>query len=537
MKQYFSLQYWKGQRLLLLAFLLVHVVVAAVHISYEGITVDEPDYYSYAAHWAHGNVERTDKMYDSKSPIVAVGLIPRIITQLLHPDYKATDYGVSDVKHGRYLMVVFTIIIACYLFAWIRKLFGAKAWILPVLFFLFDPLVVSFSMIITSDMATGACLIATMFHLFLFYRTRIRRQFILFSLWLGVSFVCKASLLFLLPCVVILYLILLSAGKIKFSLKKALGYGLLVSVITLSIINLAYFGKDSFHNLNQMHFESEAFQSLAEKPLVNNIPIPVPANYIVSLDLLQYHSEIGAGKPESSYPGVFVNGKLKHKGGFWYYYLFVGFYKLPISILILLFVAVTIFFIRFNAEGFFTKYVFVLWPAFFFFIILSCFNSMQLGIRHLLLIYPLFFIAIAAAIEYLRQFRFGSFLSWLLFGYMMLSFSIYFPDLIAYTNEFLYDKKNVFRKIRDASIDYGQNDNDIPFYLAQHPDTHIPPQTPKPGKYIVHTMQLFDEGPASVKPKYLWLLHFEPVSHYKYTMFIFDISQSDINELQQKSRQ
>lgn len=537
MKQYFTAQYWKGQRLLLLTFLLVHVIVAAFHISNTGVTVDEPDYYTYAARWAHGKVERDNKMFDSKSPIVAVALIPRIIKQLQQPDYKATDNGIQDVKNGRYLLVIYTIIIALYLFKWIRKLFGAKAWIFPVLFFLFDPMVISFSMITTSDMATGSCLIGSMYHLYRFYYQKSWKQFVAFSIWLGVSFVCKASLLFLLPCLVLLYLFLLLTGKLKFSLKNLIVYGGLSLLISIAVINIAYFGKDTLHTLNEMKFSSSAFKNLAATQVINQIPVPVPSNYIASLDLLQYHAEIGAGTPESSYPGVFINGKLKHKGGFWYYYLFTGLFKIPVAILLLIVAGIATLLFKFRIVALHSeKYVWFLFPAFFFFVILSFFNPLQLGFRHFLMIYPLFFIGIAALLKYWQyQLKYSLQIVSLLFIYLLTSVAVYFPDLIAYTNEFVVDKKNVFRMIRDASIDYGQNNDAVAQYVLTHPEVTIPSKTPKPGKYIVTMMQLFDEGPASAKPKFFWLLNFEPVTHYKYSNFIFNISEKDIARLKEKS--
>lgn len=537
MKQYFSLQFWKGQRLLLLAFLLVHVVIASVHISYQDITFDEPDYYTYAAKWLHGNVDRTDKMYDSKTPVVAVALIPRIFRQLVQPGYKATDSGVADVKQGRYFMVIWTIIIAIYLFVWTRKLFGPRAWIIPMLFFLFDPMVISFSMIITSDMASGACLIAAMFHLYMFYRNRRRKDLFIFSVWLGTGFVCKASLLFMLPCLAILYIILLLAGKIKFNLKKLAVYTIIVSVIALLVINLAYFGKESFHSLGRIPVTSGLFRSVAANPVISKIPVPLPENYVVALDLLQYHKEIGAGNPESSYPGVFVNGITRHHSGFWYYYLYVGFYKIPISILVLLLAGIMISVVQFRRKAFFERYLWFAWPAAFFFIVLSCFNSFQLGLRHLLLVYPLFFTGIAALIFYCRKrTRYILPVSLALFVFMIVSTGIYFPHLMAYTNEFLTDKKNVFRKIKDGSIDYGQNKKELGLYLLQHPGTRRPGSVPAPGRYIVRAMELFDEGPGSSARQYTWLLNFQPIAHYKYSMFIFDISEKDIEALKQKSR-
>lgn len=538
MKRYFTLRYWKGQRLLLLAFLLLHVIVAAIYISNTGLTADEPDYYTYAARWAHGNVERSDKMYDSKSPIVAVALIPRIIKQLQQPGYKATDNGTQDTKEGRYFMVVFTLIIAVYLFVWIRRLFGATSWILPLLFFLFEPTVISYSMIITSDMATGACLTATMYHLYRFYETRQRGHFFVFATWLGISFVCKASLLFLSPLLALLYLFLLLTRKIRFKIKPLIVYGLLTCVIAVAVINISYVGKDSFHSLSQMGVSSTAFRKLASTPVINKIPIPVPANYVDALDLLQYHSEIGAGKMDSTYPGLFVNGNRKQQGGFWYYYLFIGLFKIPIAILLVVAAGLLTLAVKYKyVLTRLNKFIWFLFPAIFFFIILSCFNSFQLGFRHFLLVYPLLFISIAAVLAYWRtRLRFYWPVVGMLFIYMMASVMLYFSNFIPYTNEFLVDKKNAFRLMRDASLDYGQSDGYLRLYLLQNPDVAIPPDSPKAGKYIVTMTQLLDEGPYGTKHKYTWLLNFQPIAHYKFSMFIFHISEEDVTAMQQKSR-
>jgi hypothetical protein len=535
MKQYFTAKYWKGQRLLLLTFLLLHVVVASIHISQQSITHDEPDYYTYAARWAQGKVERNNPLYDSKSPVVAVALIPRIIQQLRDPHYEAADNGMRDVKAGRYFMVVFTIIIAVYLFIWIRKLFGAKAWIFPVLFFLFDPTVISFSMIITSDMATGACLIATMYHLFRFYEEKQRNHFLAFTIWLGVSFVCKASLLFLLPCLALMYVLLVATGKLRFRFKPLLVYSGLIVIIALAIINIGYFGKHSCHTLQQMQLSSSMFKSVASNPVLNRIPIPVPENYINALDLLNYHAEIGAGKPESTYPGVFINGQIKQKDGFWYYYIVVGLFKIPIAILLLMIAtAVTALLNYRSVISRIGEYIWFLFPTLFFFIVLSFYNPLQLGFRHFLLIYPLLFIGIGGLLKFLQsRLRHIAFVGWLLLSYMLFSVGTYFPNLLAYTNEFIPDKKNVFRIMADASLDYGQNTEATHQYLIDHPGVQVPQATPRPGKYMATARQLYEHYLADQKKS--WLLNFEPVAHYKYTIFIFNISEQDITSLQQKS--
>jgi hypothetical protein len=533
-KPYFTSSYWKGQRLLLLVFLLLHIAVSSVYITWQHITFDEKDYYGYSVKWLHGDVDRDNKIYDSKTPVVAVAAIPRMIKQVLQPGYKATDSGLSDLRKGRYFMVVFTLIIALYLFRWIRRLFGSKAWIIPLLLFLFDPMVLGFSMIITSDMASGACLLAAAWHLYAFYEKRSWRQLLSFATWLAVGFICKASLLYFVPYLVLLVIVLIVAGKLRVHLKNFLAYSFVTGFIILVIMNLAYFGKGTFRPLKQSKFQSSAFQSLSSTPVIKDIPLPLPYSYVQGLDMLQYHGEIGAGHPESTHHGSFVGNKAKDRGGFWYYYLYTGFYKIPIPTLLLL--VAGFFIVIFGpAKHFFHKHIWYLLPFSFFFIVLSCFNPFQNGFRHFLLIYPFCFLFIAAAVSFIgKHFSYGRFVTAAMGLYMIVSSAIYFPWLIAYTNEFITDKKTVFRKIKDSSIDYGQNVQQLGKFRIKHPGYSLAIPGPKPGKYIVPAYQLIN---YTHRENASWLGNFEPSAHYQYSMFLFNISEADISALKKKGRQ
>lgn len=530
MKAYFTSKYWKGQRLLLLVFLLVHVTLAAIHVSQQSITFDEEDYYTYSVRWLQGKVERTDKMYDSKSPFTVVSAIPRIVKQIADPGYKATDFGHNDLLNGRYFMVIYTIIIALYLFKLIRKQFGEKAWILPLLFFLFEPSVLGYSMIITSDMASGACLLATIFHLYAFYENRNKKQFLFFSLWLGLGFVCKSSLLFLLPYIVLLLVVLLVTKKIPFNLKKICVYGMAMMLLSIAVINLAYFGKDSLKPLENSQFKSEVFKNLSQTPFIKSLPIPLPHNYIDALDLLQYHKQIGAGTPESSYPGVTIGDETKYKGGFWYYYLYTGLFKIPIAILIVLVIgAPSLSFKKMNSIN---GHRWFIMPAIFFLIVLSLVNPFQLGFRHFLLVYPLLFVAIAAGMHsFTRKPGFRN-ISFALLAYMLFSAGFYFPHLLSYTNEFIIDKSKAFHKLKDGSLDYGQNTASYQNFIINNPDYNIPPSFPLPGKYIVKASKLQDH---MLLEDHSWLNSYAPVGHYQFSMFLFHVTEADIAK--QKGRQ
>ncbi len=525
----FSKDFWKGQRLILLAFLVVHSIVAAINISYQDITNDEGPYYVYGVRWAHGQVDRIDKMDDSKSPVTALSILPRSFIQLFNPSYSANDNGKADILSGRYLLDIYTWIIAFYFFSWCTHLYDKKVWMLPMIFFLFDPMVLSYSMLIISDMAVGACVIATLYHLYRFYKTRFKEHYLFFSLWLGLGCVAKPSFIFMVPCVAVLYLILILAKRVKFHFKKTAGHGLVAILIILLVINLAYFFKDTFLPFGEQQIRSKAFQSLITNfEFLKPIPIPFPKTYFDALDLLQYHKEIGGGSSSSSYPGVYLNGETKLNGGFWYYYIVVAFYKLPLPTLLLTLFTIVSGTIYFNKKNFLEKGIWYVWPAFFFLFLLSFANTFQIGLRHVLMFYPLIFLAIAGCIFYWQtRFKYTIRIGMVLLCGMITSVAFSLPDLIPYTNELVTDKKMVYKLMNDGNIDYGQALKYIPEYIHNHPGVAIPTEKPSPGKFIVSIQQMLPYGALSPHA-YNWLLHFEPVDNYKSCLLIFDISKEDI---------
>jgi len=532
MRSFLANKYGKGQQLLLLAFLLLHTIVAAICTANRDLTIDEPDYYVYGVRWAHGQVERVNKMDDSKSPFTVLSVIPRSIVQLFNPSHKAHDFGVTDMKMGRYMLVFYTFIIAIYLFLWCRRLFGEKAWILPVLFFLFDPMVLTYSMIIITDMATGACVIATCYHLFRFYQTKQVKQYSYFAIWLALACVVKASIIFLVPCFLLLWLVLLLTKQATFKLKPALtAIGINVLMFVL-IINLLYQCKQTFIPIGQQKVNSAAFQGLLEKwPFIKSIPFPFPATYFESLDMLQLHKEIGGGTANSTYMGVYLHGEMRLRDGFWYYYLVTGWYKIPIATLLLFFISIVSGIMHFNWKKFLQQQVWYIWPALFLFIVLSVMNPFQIGFRHVLSIYPLFFVGVAGCITYWQQRNIKlKYVAVVLFAGMLISSAIYFPQLLPYTNEFIRDKKMVYTTMNDANIDYGQVRSKVKTFIQQHPEYSLPTIIPSAGKFIVPVNKLLpnaDPSPAAVS--YPWLQPFTPAAHYEYALLLYNITEEDLH--------
>ena len=522
--QLFSKPFWKRDRLLLLTFLVVHTITSYYYISKQNITFDEPQYIEYAKHWLKGKPERLEPLDDNKSPIVAICWIPRIVRQILNPSYKLTDYGRKDQEEGRYMMIFFSFFTAIYVYWWCKDLYGNHGWVLPLLLLLFDPLYLAYSTLITTDLACGAFLVGTLYHFRKYLSERSQKHLYAAAVITGLAIVTKQTLLFLvllLPLLSVSYA-LIHKSFLKLFSKTTIKDLVLFTVIVILIINVSYYFHRSFIPFGSYVFESNVLQSLQKNlQFISWVPVPLPESYVQSIDMIKAHADIGAGKPESTFNGVYLFGVLNQVKGWWYYYLVMIWYKLPIGILILLIAALPLLALKFKMHAFKEKYLFLILPIVFFWFILSFVNEFQTGIRHLLLVFPLLYIGLGKLLNYIGSLhlRYKIFAGALI-TYAFISVALYYPFIIAYTNEFIIDKKIVYKKIADSSVNYGQSDSSINIFLRQHPEYRAASAIPVTGKFIVGMNQICDTYMPE-QNKYKWYYGLKPTGHYRYVNILF----------------
>ena len=113
--------------------------------------------------------------------------------------------------------------------------------------------------------------------------------------------------------------------------------------------------------------------------------------------------------------------------------------------------------------------------------------------------------------------------------YTFISMALYYPFIIPYTNEFITNKKTVYRKIFDSSIDYGQSDSSLGQFLTAHPDYRPATTNPSTGKHAVLMKQMFNTYMPYAN-EYKWYRALEPKGQYRYTILLFDITKQDLEQ-------
>ncbi|HEX8462313.1 MAG TPA: hypothetical protein VF623_12820, partial [Segetibacter sp.] len=224
----------------------------------------------------------------------------------------------------------------------------------------------------------------------------------------------------------------------------------------------------------------------------------------------------------------YLLGELKLQGTFWYYYLVVLFYKLPIGTMLCSLACVPLFLFKFRLKAFADSYLFLLLPVIFFWVILSFFNQFQTGIRHILLVFPLLFIGLGRLFIFLKEKgKFAKILGGVAVAYTLISVAVFYPYIIPYTNEFITNKKTVYKKILDTSIDYSQVHLDMKQFLSSHPGYKNISTVPATGKYAITMNQLFDKEKWKTSP-YNWYQKIEPSGLERYVVLLYDIKETDL---------
>ncbi len=511
-----------NRKLLLFSVLLLHAILTIVYVQHQPITNDEPDYFSYSKRWLKGHPEKVLDVDDSKTPIIVVCWIPRIIKQFQSPDLQLNDWGRSDLLLGRYMMLVFFWLVFHYTYLWSRKLFGDAGWWLPIILLLVDPLFMAFTPVITSDMACTFVVLACFYHYWQYAETKSYRQLVAVAMYTGLACVTKSSLVFIPFIFLLIFVLRLLLQQTVFTKKNVIHTAIFIGIAWL-VVNAGYQFQHSFYTWGELSFKSNFFNGLmADCSFLKSMPTLMPEPFIRGFDLLQYHKDVGPVTPDLPYKGVFILGK-EYDGGVWFYYLVTGFFKLPIGLLLLHVLGLIVCIKQFNRKAFGNRYVFLVMPLLVYGFLLSFVNPFQQGIRHAMIVMPFLFIAAGYTWQYFSQhWRKGKYVITSLVLYIVVSVATYYPDVMPYTNEFIYPKTNVFEYLAEYNYLNGDVLLDTKPFRDKNPDYRIAPTTPQKGKFIIPGAFIFNST-YELNVNYKWLQQYQPVGHYRYVFLLYEV--------------
>jgi hypothetical protein len=253
--------------------------------------------------------------------------------------------------------------------------------------------------------------------------------------------------------------------------------------------------------------------------------VPLPYPYLQGLDWVMSRESTGVG-----YGPAYMLGQLSDHGFPGYY--FVAFlFKVPLAIQIMLVLSAVAIAKKADWSRLLNSESFLLVPILFSAAYFNFFYRAQIGLRHVLIVFPALLVLSGRAVEKWQEFnRLRRGLVAALGVYLIVSVLSYFPHYIPYFNELVIDRKLAYRILADSDLDWGQGGWYLERYMELHPDSVYEPARPVAGRIIVSANHLTG---ITIEPStFAWLReNFVPSETMAYAYRVYTLSDEDISLL------
>lgn len=508
-----------------LSLVFLFLTVGSLLIGDKALTYDEPQHFRYGDQILDLNSDRFD---DSKMPISVLNVLPSRLAEALVGD-RFDQWQIMSI--GRLSTVAFSWGLGLLCLVWAHELYGKWAGLAAFGLYVFEPNLVAHSRLITTDVYAAGTITLALWLFWRFLEAPGLGRALLAAAALGLAQVAKYSAVLLVLILPLLALIwhrrwLMEAvarrpgRRIRAALVQTLAYAVLFAAVSLLIINAAFLFNRSGASLDAYDLRSDFLRPVRE--VAPHIPIPLPVPYLDGLDQVLYNERTG-----SNYGNLYLLGELRQGRGFPQYFVVAALFKVPIAILIALAVAVIGWLRGRGDRRLRERELLLLLPALAYGLYFSLFFRAQIGIRFLLVVFPVLLVFAARIARNWPQLPRRA--HWGMAGlaaYLVLSVASYFPHYLSYFNELVPDRKLAYRILADSNLDWGQNRSQLAVFLDEHPDVIFEPEAPTTGTVMVGVNEL--TGVFGGEQRFQWLRDgHRPADHLDYTYLIYDIDPDD----------
>ncbi len=372
--------------------------------------------------------------------------------------YRAGNPVEKMIFWGRIPMILILILLGFYVFKWARELFGNRASLLALFFFSFSPTLIAHGRLVTTDVGAAAGIFIATYYFIKVLKSPTRKNIILAGVFFGLAELLKFSAILLLPFYIFLGLVwwLAKLGKFKQTLK--------ILVLVFAIGFLLIWPIYQYHTWNypsekqvtdtQVYlrdtpeFIKKAILFAADKPILRAY-----AHYFTGLSMV-FHRVAGGNT-------TYFLGEVSNLG--WRsYFPIVYFIKIPLAFHILTLIALlsALWFIRKPSwiKSHFPVFAILTFIGIYW--IVSIQGNLNIGVRHLLPVFPLTILLVAAAITNLLKepyLKLKYLVLMLLIFWQAFSVISVYPHFLAYFNESISGPSNGYKYVVDSNLDWGQD--------------------------------------------------------------------------------
>ena len=385
-------------------------------------------------------------------------------------------------------VVLMGVLLGVLIYRWGCLLYGHKAGIAALALFALSPNALAHASLATLDLPTAWFVFLTAYSLHRYVKEPRVSRLLVFSLAIAGATVIKIQALLLAPMAIIIFVVslrrIMPAGRRD---RVALGVSwLLVPVTVFVVVNVVY-----------LHLPW----------LTGNW---LPAQFVNGLGEKLLHS--GGGH------FAYLMGRYSQEG-WWYYFPVALLLKTPLPTLALLVAGL-------GGKPRRDPVVF-LWLPIVVFLGAAMSSSVNIGLRHVLMIYPFLFLIAGCGASKLWATVCGKGVVVALATWYVAQAVLITPHHLSFFNVLVGGARNGHRYLIDSNYDWGQNDHFLRRYVEEAGFAYqIDPDAfqPTTGHILINVNArygLINGGPAA----YAWLAPFDPINQIAYTWFEYDIPE------------
>jgi 4-amino-4-deoxy-L-arabinose transferase-like glycosyltransferase len=464
-------------------------------------------------------------------------------------------------------MILLFLFLAWFVFFWTKKFFGNKTALLSLFFIALSPTFLAHGRLVTTDVGAALGTVLAIYFWIKFLKKPSWKNIILTSFILGISLLLKFSLLLLIPFLGIITL--LYAWVYKKPFLKYIILSALIGIIALLFVIWPIYQAHTFNYPVQQQIKDTAFRlNSASTPEPIAQPILWMSHQPILRSLAHYFTGIVMvlGRAEGGNTTFFM-GQISATA--WRsYFPMVYLIKIPLPFHILTLLALILFFRSLfkrnpsTIKKWLAKYF--LETAMFVFLIIywivSIRSNLNIGIRHLLPIFPFTIILVSrATVSWLKKpaLKIKYIFVGLLLVWQIVAVVQIYPNFLAYFNELIGGPTNGYKYVTDSNLDWGQDlrrladfveENNIDkiylnyfgggspaYYLGDKYQEWDPKQKPDqlpPNSWLAISANELQGGRAIPTKEYNqktgyynWLNQYEPVTVIGHSIFVYHIKQ------------
>ena len=376
---------------------------------------------------------------------------------------------------GRLPVVLVPILLAFAVWAFTRVLFDDVTAIMSVFFLLSEPNIIANSTFVQDDVASALALVLFVVALRYYLKKPAVVRAILFGSAIAFGLLVKHSLMVFVPAAIVLLLshALWRRFKYKEHLCRYIGFALIIFGCAYLTFLAGYAFDAGFIDDDEAVFISEWFNVTGNaadsfQNFLVHLPVLLPKYYMWGMDMVV--NDVRNGRP------AFLLGEVSDRG--WWYYFPVAFVlktTLPFLLLTVSGIAWTAW--RTIRRRWLDGLYLVLPPLGY--LAMSMASHLNIGVRHIMPVFPFFAIMGAAAVSALLRVKrsgnrhFSKVLVGILITAMAFTAVSTFPDYTTYFSPVAGGPTNGWRLLSDSNVETGQDVKSVAAYFKERGEDHI----------------------------------------------------------------